>query len=196
MRNDAHIVTLTQVIHRHWLSLIHETAMTETTFAANVREHYEQAFQEHARSVDFSSHKDLVTRMKRDAEKISRWFSDDVAARLPAEMIESVIAAFPPDRRFKLQIELSDRQCLIAVPRPKFIPGEDGACLGRIGKETGEAIIKISELLDDNVIDERDADKAPETIREIDEAVAVMLSMRSLIIEKTKGVKRNAAMGN
>jgi hypothetical protein len=184
MRDTSQKRTLTQILERHMMELQHETAVSGAVFVANVREHYEATYPEHARSIEFSRVADLTTRMTRDYEKFKRWLETDIKARFPVEILESVIMAFPPDRRFRLQIELASRQNMLAVPMPVGDESDDGVFLGKIAKESGEAIIAISKLFEDGVINHKDRKYAPEAIRQLDEAIAVMASMKAVIERK------------
>lgn len=179
MRDNTQL-TLTQIIKRHWQALIDETSIKESAFATKVREHYER-FPEHVREVEFSTHADPHTRMERDREKISRWFSQGVSARLPTEIIESVIAAFPPERRQALQVEVMARQGLIAAQLPDEGFAAAGVTLGRMCQEHGEAVQRVAELMQDGKIDHMDRAGAPEALREIDQAIGALISMRRLI---------------
>lgn len=188
MRHKAQL-TVPRVLEQHWRSLIHETSVSEYVFVSEVRSHYEQLIPPYARSIEWSQHPDITTRMKRDAEKLSRWFDKDVHARFPVEAIEAFIVAFPVERRFALQQELAKRQDLLAVKMPKAGAGVDVEHLGRLGKETGEAIIAISQMLDDNKINELDKDKAENALRQIDDAMAVYIEMRKRIVQQALGGK-------
>lgn len=190
MRHES--MSLTQLLETHWRSLLHQTSATEFAFGASVREHYEAGVPECSRTIEWSTQHDPVARMRRDAEKINRWFRKDGYSRFPVEALESFIAAFPPDRRFTLQLEVVSRQNLLAIPIPTAHPGADGANLGAIGKETGEAIIALSALLDDGVIDHRDAKKADRAITQIDEAMAVLAEMRERIQRQALAEPRRA----
>lgn len=188
MRGETHY-TLTQLLEARWRSLINETSTKESAFAAKVREHYEATVPEHARIVEWSTRTDPATRMLRDAEKINRWFRDDVNARFPADVIEAFIAAFPHDRRFALQEAIAARQDLLAVPMPKSAPGADGENLGRVAKETAQAILDLSAMLDDGVIDKNDAERAPKAIEDIEKAMAVLAEMRKRIERQALGME-------
>jgi hypothetical protein len=173
-----------QVLERHWRELLHDTSVSEYVFCAEVRAQYERLVPAPARTIEWSHHPDAVSRMRRDAEKISRWFRDDVHARFPVEALEAFIFAFPHDRRFMLQQELAARQELLAVPMPHSGAGADAENLGRIGRETGEAIIAVSRMLEDGKIDGADFKSARAALTEIDQAVAVLIEMRERILSQ------------
>ena len=176
--------TLTQLLEQHWRRLLHETSATEFAFTASVRAHYEASVAPTARSIEWSSHADPVSRMRRDAEKINRWFREDIYARFPAEAVEAFIAAFPDDRRLALQVALAQRQGMLVFPLPLAAPGQDGRNLGEIARDAGAVITDISLMLDDGVIDERDADKALRAIADINETMAVLAEMRERILRQ------------
>lgn len=188
-------LTVVQVIERHFLDLQHATSISGSTFVANVREYYEANYPEHARGLEWSRVTDIEARMRRDYEKFKRWFDTDVRSRFPLEILESVVSAFPPDRRFRLQIELASRQGMLVIPMPIGKPSEDGNFIGKIAKETGEAIIAISQMLEDGAIDIRDKDKAPAAIAELNEAIAVMSTMKAIIERKATGKGQYFVMG-
>lgn len=189
MRRETQL-TVPQVLERHWLDLLHETSVSEYVFATTVREHYERLVLPSARTIEWSNHPDPTTRMKRDAEKLSRWFDNDVRARFPAEVVESFIAAFPADRRFGLQQELAGRQGLLVWLAPQAGVGADCDNLGRAGKETGEAMIAVAAMLDDNVINSLDKDRAEQAVGQINEAVAVWIELRTRIQHQALGRKK------
>jgi hypothetical protein len=184
MRHEAQ-PSLVKLLEEQWTRLRRETVVSGYVFATAVREHYEANIARHAFDVEWSQHPDLVTRMKRDAEKVSRWFSDDVNARFPVDALESFIAAFPADRRFALQVELAMRQGMLVFPVPVVIPFADGDNLGRIGKECGEAIMAISAMLADGRIDECDAALADAAQKQIHETMAVLAEMNKRIENQT-----------
>lgn len=190
MRNatqNGTMYSLTQVIDRHLLSLIQETGVTMGTFTSSVREHYEKTHLPHSRTIEWSQSSDGYERMRMDAEKLSRWIGLTITKPLSIDLLDSVIAAFPPDRRFKLQMELAARQGMMVIPVPNGNQSEDGVFLGRIAKETGEAIIAISKLFDDGEITGKDKNKAPQAISEIDDAISVLVAMKSVISNKALG---------
>lgn len=180
-------LTVVQLIEKNFMELQHATSISGAVFVSNVREFYEANYPEHARGIEWSRVADPVTRMTRDYEKFKRWFDADVKARFPLEILEAVIAAFPADRRFRLQIELASRQGMLVIPMPIGNASDDGLFLGKMAKETGEAMIAISALLDDGVIDSRDKNKAKQAVNELEEALSVIAAMKAHIERKALG---------
>jgi hypothetical protein len=183
-------LTVVQLIEKHFMDLQHATSISGAVFVSNVRDYYEANYPEHSRGIEWSRVSDPVTQMTRDYEKFKRWFDTDVKARFPLEILEAVIAAFPTDRRFRLQIELASRQGMLAIPMPNGNASDDGLFLGKMAKETGEAMIAISALLDDGVIDSRDKAKAEQAVNELDEAIAVIAAMKAQIERKALGKEK------
>jgi len=165
MRTDTHYQTMpsmTQVIGRHLLSFIHETSMTMSAFTITVRAHYERAYLPHARVIEWSQHPDLSERERLDSEMLTRWLMGlTIKKQLSIDLLDSVIYAFAPDRRFRLQIELAARQGMITFPVSSSTASVDALFLGRIAKEVGDVLIAGAGLLEDGVIDSRDRVKAP-----------------------------------
>lgn len=182
MQNNTQLA-LTQVITRHLLSYQHDTGVSMLAFAADVRLHYESTVAVSSRLVEWSSLPDFALRMQRDAGTFSRWLDHDSAARLPADLIESTIAAFPPDRRLLLQIELASRQGLRIATIPKDTAA-DIATLGDLGRTHGQAICALADIFADGKVDAQDKPFAPKALASIDQAISVLMSMRELIVDK------------
>lgn len=185
MQADLHR-TPVQIIKSHLHAWLDHSPMTETVFAANVREAYEARYPEHARSVEWSQAVDPVVRMESDRGHVMRWFAKGSNARLPAEIYDVVVEVFPPERRFALEQDLAAERRGVFV----YMPGTRGlgvAALGRMAKETAEAIAAVGTLYEDGALDERDAPQGPDALRQIDEAVASLLEMRADIERKVMG---------
>lgn len=186
MRDDLHR-TPVQIIKGHLHDWLDNSPMTETVFAANVREAYEARYPAHARSVEWSHAADPVQRMESDRGHVMRWFSKGSNARLPAEIYDVVVEVFPPERRFALEQDLAAERRGVFV----YMPGARGAAglaaMGRMAKETAEAIAAVGTLYEDGELDERDAPNGPWALLQIDEAVASLLEMRADIEQKVMG---------
>ncbi len=184
---DGGRLSLNQLLGQWYQRLLHETSTSKATFCANLREHHERLVPPAARSIEWSSHPDAATRMLRDAEKVSRWFDDDVQARFPLEAYEAFVLSFPPDRRMALQQSIAARSMLLVWPMPMGGTTEDCAELARLCQEAGDAIHVVSGLLDDGRIDHLDRHAAPAAILEIDEAMAALIAMRERIERQALG---------
>ncbi|MGZ3767245.1 MAG: hypothetical protein ACXVA2_21460 [Mucilaginibacter sp.] len=195
-QSQIKMATKSQVFDRHLQRYLHETSMTLATFATTVREHYQSNYASHDQVIEWSHHPDVSERPKLDGEKLKNWLSGVVVKKqVSVDLDDSFIAAFPPERRFRLQMELAGRQGMMVIPMPFASPSEGAAHLGRIAKETGEALIALSPLFDDGHINGRDKDKAPAAISEINEAIAALLSAKALIEREALGKSSFVIMG-
>jgi hypothetical protein len=185
MQADLHR-TPVQIIKGHLHDWLDHSPMTETVFAANVREVYEVRYPEHARSIEWSQAGDPVVRLESDRGHVMRWFSKGSNARLPAEIYDVVVEVFPPERRFALEQDLAAERRGVFVYMPG-VRGQGVMAMGRMAKETAEAIAAVGSLYEDGLLDERDAPKAPWALLQIDEAVASLLEMRADIERKVMG---------
>ncbi|KJV08012.1 hypothetical protein [Methylocucumis oryzae] len=180
--------SITQVIDKHLLSLLHDTSVSLAVFVSNVREHYEATHLLHSRSIEWSQVADPVIRMTRDAEKFKRWLEQDGSKQLPIDLYDSIVAAFPAERKFSLQIELIARLDLVPVQMPTSSVDEL-ASFGNIAKKTGQTMIVVAKLYEDGVIDKNDMATAPEALSTIDEAIAALLAMKNTINVNVYGEK-------
>lgn len=176
-----------QIIKRHLDDLTENTAMTETTFARIVRENYEARYPVHARTIDWSQHPDASKQMEVDWQHVMRWFSKSSNARLPAEIYDAVVLAFPADRRNALELDLAQARGGIFVHLPEVKGSGDVAAMGRMAKEVSEAIAAVGVLCEDDLIDERDKDKGDWVIDQIHQAMAALLEMSGNIERKVYG---------
>jgi len=190
MRNDPHNRSAVQVIEDHYHKLLHHTSMTKSSFMMSVREHYEANVAPGYRAVKFSQ-SDIAG--GRDAETFDRFLDPDSTVRLPMELIEAILAAFPAEERFALQTELASRQGMLAVHMPVEGNSEDTANLARLAKETGEAMIAISKLLEDGKIDHNDRAHAPEALNEIEQAMSCLAEIHQRVIDET-GIRESTVV--
>jgi len=186
MRDDSRkVITLPRLVARHVQAYIDETTEGKAIFARRVREHHEANYVKP--SVHWSRNPDAPASMLRDGEKLFRYLDNAESPKFPGEILESIIACLPQDRRFALQTELAARQHLVAVPMPEVAGSADADNIGRMAKEAGEAISAAADLLSDGVIDKRDATKAPNVVIQLDEAIATIYEMRARIEQQALG---------
>ena len=122
MRHRTHTdhdhLSLPQLLAVHFQRLLHETGLSQESFARAVREQHERRVPPAARTIEWSTRPDPIDCMKRDAEKVRRWLDDDVQARFPLEVFESFVMSFPDPRRAMLQQEIAARADLLVWPMP------------------------------------------------------------------------------
>ena len=188
---DHYHLSLPQLLAVHFQRLLHETGLSQESFARGVREQHERRVPPAARSIEWSTRPDPIDCMKRDAEKVRRWLDDDVQARFPLEVFESFVMAFPDPRRMALQQEIAARAGLLVWPMPLGGDTQDCAELGALCEEAGEAIQSISGLLADGRIDEKDHHAAHAALTEVDELIAAAMAMRDRIQHQALGRRRN-----
>lgn len=184
---DGGGLSLNHLLGQWYQRLLHETSISKATFCATLSEHHERLMPPPARSIEWSSHPDAATRILRDAEKVSRWFDDEVQARFPLEAFEAFVLAFPPERRLALQQAIAVRSGMLVWPMPAGGNTEDCAELGALCKEAGDALQFISGLLADGKIDANDRHAAPAVLQEVDDLVAAALAMRERIERQALG---------
>ncbi len=179
------IKTIPQAIHQHFLNYQHDTGISGAAFTATVREHYEKTYPEHSRLIEWSHVSDPAIRMQRDFDRFQTWLHPDSKTRFPLEMLESVIAAFPPDRRLRLQMELAERQGMMVFSRPSGKPSDTVLMGGRIAKECGEVLIALAAINPGSGVGKAKLMAMEDAaINEIDEAISALLTARSTIISK------------
>jgi len=170
--------TRSQLIWRHVHELINRTSASWETYAAQARESYEQAVPKELRVVEWSQQRDAHKRMRLDAQTLRR-FEHDTRHGLPDDLEEAMVAALEAlgySGHQQLLGELAQRYGLLAAPLPKTGPVDDINGVGRLLKETGEAIQAIAPILADGRIDENDAPLAKKALTEINEAIAELVS--------------------
>lgn len=183
----SHHRTPVQIIKRHLNDWIDHSTMTETIYATLVREYHEAHYAPGATTVEWSHHPDPAARMEADRRHVMRWFDKGVHARLPAEMYDTMVMVFPPERRFALEQALAAERGGLFLARPDTQEGGGVEELGRMAKEASEAIAAVGRLYEDGRLDRKDAKEAPGAISEIDQAVAKLLEMRADIERNALG---------
>lgn len=157
--------------------------------AAEIRELHERRYSRHQTTIEWSQHPDPAARMEVDRKHVWRWFEKG-AARLPAEIYDVMILALPPARRFALEQALASERAGVFVGLPTR-SGPGLVHMGEMAKEASEAIMAVGALFEDGALDERDAELAPEALREISHAMAKLLEMRAEIEHKALGRPRS-----
>ncbi len=143
-----------RLIEQHVQNYLRETAVSQMTFATEVREIYEQ-LPEAQRIIEWSQRSDVFERAKRDAEKLFRYFYKNT---LSVDLEDAIVLALPDDRRDALEYALASRRGRISV----CITAGGDVSQHDLAKEVGEAVIAMG----DDDIDHK--------IKEFEEASAVL----------------------
>jgi len=170
--------TRSQVIWRHAHTCINRTSASWETYAAQVRDAYEAAVPKDLRVVEWSQQRDAHKRMRLDAQTLRR-FEHDTRHGLPDDLEEAMVRALEAlgyGGHQQLLGELAQRYGLLAAPLPVATPVDDVNGIGRLLKETGEAIQAIAPILEDGRIDENDAPLAKHALKEINDAIGELVS--------------------
>tara|TARA_B100000700_G_scaffold189815_1_gene209210 strand:- start:61141 stop:61746 length:606 start_codon:yes stop_codon:yes gene_type:complete len=117
-------------------------------------------------------------------KRVQRWAGG--AVEFPAWLEEPWMAALEELGDTENRVELARRHGFLGVRRPR--QGETPACafaaLGAVSRETGEMMGSYTGLLEDGVLDEDDAEAAPEALKDIDNAIAALMGTRELIKQR------------
>lgn len=168
-----------QTICRATLAALRSTGLTLGQFAANVAEIYQQRVAMHERTVRFHSGGNPYETGRANEQIVARMLSGTV--RFPADIEEAWVLALPVPHQGELLAELADRYGLIAAAAPATTGPEQQCHVGRLCKETGEAMSKIGDLLADGVIDHRDRAAAGDAVRELRDVIAASTSLIATI---------------
>lgn len=174
--------TRSQIVFRHMDTFVRRSGSSWPTLAAAVRAQYEARVPESLRRIEFSHHLDAYERQRLDAQALRR-FEDEVKFGLPADIEEACVFGLK-DAGYsdfeKLLADLADRYGLLAAPQPA-LAGEVQD-IGRLLKETGEAIQAVAPMLADGRIDERDQPYAKDALGQINDALAMLVSYQARIV--------------
>ncbi|MDF3917491.1 hypothetical protein P3W43_01330 [Salinicola salarius] len=122
-------------------------------------------------------------------KRCERWV--DGGTELPAWLEEPFVTALEEHGDTDTRVQLARRHGFMGVRRPAL--GDAPACafaaLGSVGRETGDVMGVVSEMLQDGVLDENDRQYGEQALTDIDDAVAALMSMRALIQERVMGAR-------
>jgi len=163
---------------------IHETNVSEPTFAANVVAEYTQRISEDLRTINFHVQGDAYKNMRANAQILRRFFNGDT--RLPVELEESLIFALPFEWRNNLLCTLSARYGLLPTPIPQQTDC-DIENTGQLLEEFGEALQALSPALIDGRIDEADIVHAEKILKEVADVQGLLAS----VTEKVYSITQN-----
>lgn len=179
MNRDLHQPTRTDTIAKHVSDYVREKSKREE-FAARVVEKYEELVpNDKDRCIEFKKIGKPSTILATNAQRVFRWFDKDIAARLPADLEEAVVLSLPEPYLSRCRTELAARYGLLAALIPQGAAGH--ADIARLLKETADVVNVLGQMYEDGKLDANDAKHKPTAIKEINDAIGALLTLRGRI---------------
>ncbi|TPG50688.1 hypothetical protein EAH75_04415 [Rhodanobacter glycinis] len=152
-----------QIIAAHVALALSRCSMIERVYAQAVVDIYHERTPLHARTLEFHSSRDPYDDARRNGQIVKRLL--DGRVRMPVDLEESLILALPQPYQQHLQAELAERLGLMAAELPSANPAGQQHQVGDLISDVGKALDRLSPMLDDGVLDERDAVYAEAALR-------------------------------
>lgn len=149
MREPRH-----QVIADHVALALSRCSMVERTYAQAVVDIYHERTPDTARTLKFHVTKDPYADQRANCQLVRRML--DGAVRMPVELEEALVLALPQPYRRGLLTELAQRVGLLAAEEPSADAAGQQHQVADLLRDAGQALDKLSGMLDDGVLDERD----------------------------------------
>lgn len=128
--------------------------MVERTYAQQVVDIYQERTPDSARTLKFHVTNDPYADQRANCQIVRRML--DGAVRMPVEIEEAMVLALPDPYRHHLLGELSNRLGLLAAEMPCADAAGQQHQVGDLLRDAGDALDKLSKMLNDGVLDERD----------------------------------------
>lgn len=178
--------TRSQRIAEHVALAVARSALTERAYAQHVADIYLERTPLHVRAIEFHVSADPYADAQANAQIVKRML--DGRVRMPVDVEEALMLALPEPYRAHLFAELAERVGLMVGER---VPAEAAAQqqqLGALLHEMGHTVDALSRLLDDGVLDERDAPHAPQALRRMEQLQARLAALQEGIRTHVLGV--------
>lgn len=164
------------VVIEHTRLAFRHTSLDETQLTADIVEHYLEHVDPRWRTVRFHLGGDVFKDMRANCQIIRRFKTGDV--RFPSDIEESWIAALPQPYRADLRTALLRRIGRLNVVMPhKGLKGMT-ADTGHLCKEVGDTLTALAPVLSDGKINGDDLPHAQTAIRELDDLLGAVYTMR------------------
>jgi hypothetical protein len=157
--------TRSQIIAEHALLAMRRSAMTERTYAESVAEVYQERTPLHLRTVQFASSADPYADTEANRQTVKRML--DGRVRMAVDLEEALILALPQPYREHLIADLAARLGLRVAAAGSATAAGQQHQVGDLIRTAGEAVQTLSTMLDDGVLDERDAPHAAAALRDL-----------------------------
>lgn len=181
-----------QVIASHVDLALHRSSMIERTYAQAVADIYNERTPLAARSLKFHVTADAYADQQANLQLVRRML--DGRVRMPVEAEEALILALPDPFRHQLQAELAGRLGLMAAELPAEHPAGQQQQVGDLVRAVGHALDKLSNMLDDGLLDEHDEAYAPDALRELEDvqarAATLCDAIRQNVLPRNSSLRR------
>jgi hypothetical protein len=181
-----------QLIAEHVLLAISRSSLTERTYGQTVADLYMERTALHARTVTFAVSADPYADQVANCQIVKRML--DGRTRMPVDVEEALIFALPDPYRHQLQAELAARLGLMAAELPAHHAAGQQQQVGDLVRAVGHALDKLSNMLDDGVLDEHDLAYAPDALRDLEDvqarAATLCDAIRQNVLERGGSLRR------
>jgi hypothetical protein len=177
--------TRSAVIFHHTRKMLHDTSLCAESFGMRLTEEYMKLIAPDARQVPFRwgvIGADLVRAKKHNGQIVSRYLSGVVKV-FPADLEDAWVRAMPAPFREELEADLASRRDCLAVKRLADTEEGEVAGLSTLAKEFAELVASIAPALADGRIDAADLPHAKKILRESDDLIAAVMSVRKKVTE-------------
>lgn len=176
-----------ETIFRHTQDMFQKSRTSMETFAMKVVDNYLEFLDAEHRSVEFKEDGDLFRRVATNAQKLRRYMDAGVNARLPVDLEEAWVLALDDPFQTDCIHDLAERYGLMPVRVPTDQSITDLETVGDLGKEFGEALTSVSQMMDDGQFTPDDAAHLDSAVKEINDLIACATGLRARIQYKVAG---------
>jgi hypothetical protein len=183
MKVKTYPPTRSQVVFHHTRLMIHTTSLCVRKFAMRVTEAYMESVDPTHRQVPFRygvTGADLVKAEKHNGQIISRYLDGTVKV-FPVDLEDAWVKAMPSPYREDLEADLASRRGCMAVKRLADTEEGEVAGLSTLAKEFAEMVASIAPALADGRIDAADLPHAKKILRESDDLISAVMSVRKQV---------------
>jgi hypothetical protein len=180
------------VIFHHTRRMLHDTSLCAEAFGMRLTEEYMRLVAPDARHVPLKwgvTGADLVRAKKANGQIVNRYLNGTVKV-FPADLEDAWVRAMSSPYREDLEADLASRRDCLAVKRLVDTEEGDVAGLSTLAKEFAELVASIAPALADGRIDAADLPHAKKILRESDDLVAAVLSIRKKVTELLPDIPR------
>ena len=163
--------------------MLDETALCVRKFAMLVAENYFKSTAVDRRALPFkwgTTIDELCKAEKANAQIIARYM-DGTVKTLPCDLEDAWVRSLPEPYQNDCERDLASRRGMLTVRFPEFSGKADVVNVATLVKDFSELLSALAPVLNDGVIDESDAPHARKILRESDDLIAQIMSVRAVV---------------